>query len=565
MEEKDKLLAEIATAAAEYKAAAAVEPLPYQGYEDYLQNGNRIAFEDHYFARRRQLAVLALAAHFLADEESLTLLEQVLWEVCNEYTWALPAHLPIKDGVFAPESATCLDLFAAETGGTLAEIYELLGSRLSPFLVSRLLAELNQRILDSFEGQAWGWEELTNNWSSVIAGNIGLTALAVLPAGAPRQKHLVARLDKGMQSYLRGFEADGACEEGVGYWGYGFGYFVYYGAKLAKVLGDRRYLDLPKVKAIASFPYYAMIRPGSYLPFSDASATDLPSGLVSWCREELQVPIPTMTGISSLEFDPCYRFAQLLRNLQWTTSAITAVHLENSQKLFANRQWLTMRNPQHQCFFAAKGGSNEESHNHLDVGHFIFGTTDELFLTDLGAGEYTRDYFNGDLRYTFFVNDSRSHHLPVINGQSQQAGKVAAQIVDYKELVFGEKADFELDLTKTYPEASGVSKLQRRWQVDLALGKVVLTDNFTFTHQENLVQERFVTQFLPQLLGEEVKLVSETTGAVCQLECPGVALSFEAVHYPDHQGVEQVAYVIKADYLVGQEAQLVTEIKVLRS
>ena len=154
--------------------------------------------------------------------------------------------------------------------------------------------------------------------------------------------------------------------------------------------------------------------------------------------------------------------------------------------------------------------------------------------------------------------------LPVINGQSQQAGKVAAQIVDYKELVFGEKADFELDLTKTYPEASGVSKLQRRWQVDLALRKVVLTDNFTFTHQENLVQERFVTQLLPQLLGEEVKLVSETTGAVCKLECPRAALSFEAVHYPDHQGVEQVAYVIKADYLVGQEAQLVTEIKVLR-
>ncbi|MDY4307971.1 hypothetical protein SNF32_14980 [Enterococcus mundtii] len=44
--------------------------------------------------------------------------------------------------------------------------------------------------------------------------------------------------------------------------------------------------------------------------------------------------------------------------------------------------------------FAAKGGRNDESHNHIDIGHFVFGTREDLFLTDLGAGEYTKDYFD---------------------------------------------------------------------------------------------------------------------------------------------------------------------------
>lgn len=225
-----------------------------------------------------------------------------------------------------------------------------------------------------------------------------------------------------------------------------------------------------------------------------------------------------------------------------------------------DRQWLTMRNPNHHLYFAAKGGSNEESHNHLDVGHFIFGTTEELFLTDLGAGEYTRDYFDEALRYTFFVNDSRSHHLPIINGTKQAVGEVAAEIVAYEELVFGEKARFELDLTATYPKESGLEKFQRQWQVDLALGKVLLKDDFAFTRPDNQLQERFVTQLVPQLLEGAVILVSESTGAVCQLNFPGASLSVEEVHYPDHQGAEAVAYVIKADYQMGNKAVVLTEI-----
>ena len=54
-------------------------------------------------------------------------------------------------------------------------------------------------------------------------------------------------------------------------------------------------------------------------------------------------------------------------------------------------------------------GSNQESHNHLDVGHFVLGTTEELFLTDLGAGEYTKEYFDENTRYHYFPAAAISH------------------------------------------------------------------------------------------------------------------------------------------------------------
>lgn len=556
---KTDLVRETAQAAQAYLKAGHVEALPYEGYEAYLQQGNRIDFENHYFARRRQLAVLGLAMITDPKPELLKLLEQVIWEVCNEYTWALPAHLPLIEGRFAPESRTCLDLFAAETGATLAELFERLEDQFSPFLKERMLQELETRILTSYESRPWAWEQKENNWSSVIGGAVGLTVLSVVPKGSPRQLQLVKRLDTAMQSYLRGFGEDGACEEGVAYWSYGFGYFVYYADKLAKTLGDSRYIQLAKVKKIAAFPYYAMINEEEYVPFSDYSQSELPSCLVSWCHEVMEVPIPTLKGISSLDFDHCYRFAHLLRNLEWTTAAVKKAHEEKAVHYFDHAQWLTLRDPQQNFYFAAKGGTNVESHNHLDVGHFVVGTTAELFLTDLGAGEYTRDYFNERLRYDFFVNGSAGHGLPTINGTSQQPGPAGAKVVAF--VSEDEQLRFALDLTATYGKTPYLTEFQRTWQVSAAEKTVLLTDDFTFSATGNQVEERFITRIRPQIKGTEV-LLTQKSGATCRLALATEEIITEEIVYSDHEGRPATAYVIKASYHLAMKAALVVKITI---
>lgn len=172
-----------------------------------------------------------------------------------------------------------------------------------------------------------------------------------------RQLRMIKRLDTAMQSYLNSFGEDGACVEGVGYWAYGFGYFLYYAQLLAEVLQEDTYLKQPKTRKIAAFPYYTMISPGHYVPFSDYSAIELPSGLVSYCYEHLGVAVPQLSGVSPLDFDPCYRFAHSYRNLYWHNEAITRETNASFHHYFEQAQWFMAKDVQQDLFFAAKGGA----------------------------------------------------------------------------------------------------------------------------------------------------------------------------------------------------------------
>ncbi len=149
---------EILQAAQAYLDTGEIPYLPYQGYQEYLESGNRVAFESHYFARRRMLVVLGLAYEMERKAAIKVLLEQVVWEICNEYTWCLPAHLPIVDSQFSSQARHTVDLFAAETGQSLAELFMLVGGDLSPVITERVLYEIDQRLFLPFEEQTWEWE-----------------------------------------------------------------------------------------------------------------------------------------------------------------------------------------------------------------------------------------------------------------------------------------------------------------------------------------------------------------------------------------------------------------------
>ncbi|UJF15696.1 hypothetical protein LZ578_00340 [Jeotgalibaca sp. MA1X17-3] len=105
-----------------------VATIDLKGYQNYLLQGNRLTLEKQYFERRRQLSTLALSISISANQpEVIEFLEEVIWEVCNEYTWALPAHLKLNpvEQTFDSSSPRMIDLFAAETAQTLSEIMEL--------------------------------------------------------------------------------------------------------------------------------------------------------------------------------------------------------------------------------------------------------------------------------------------------------------------------------------------------------------------------------------------------------------------------------------------------------
>lgn len=535
------LVKELQENAKTYVNADLINPLDFTGYQLYLDTGNRLAFEKQYFSRRRELDALALSYYIEKDQKVKQLLEKVIWEVCNEYAWGLPAHMPITDKTLGSASPQWLDLFAAETGETLAEIQELIGDDLAPQINKRINQEIERRILQPFEAHDWDWQYKKNNWSAVIGGCVGITALIKLPAHSQRQKEILKRLKIAFDSYLSSFGDDGACVEGVSYWAYGFGYYIYFSEKLREVLNDNSLLDLPKVRLIAEFPYHTELAENQFVPFSDAAQSELPTGLLSFCHKYFKVKIPTFDQINPLDFDDCYRFAQLYRNLIWTTDSAHQSIVTEKIHYFKDVQWLIQTSEEHDFVFAAKGGRNDESHNHIDLGHFIFGDKTKLYLTDLGAGEYTKDYFTDSLRYQYLTTAATGHSIPVINGQLQVAGN--HQSIGRFDQNTG---IFSLDLTETYQTQARLQKFNRSFLSDSNNRSVKITDTFKFSKKENQITESFITKVKPQISNQQVILGTNSKG--CLLEFETSRLTVKNLTYSDHDGHPQKFYRIEAEY-----------------
>lgn len=146
---------------------------------------------------------------------------------------------------------------------------------------------------------------------------------------------------------------------------------------------------------------------------------------------------------------------------------------------------------------SAKGGHNEEPHNHNDLGSFIFYADGIAYLVDPGAGIYTKQYF-GEERYEQLHTGSHGHSVPIVDGEVQQVGKEAcAQIIHAR---LGEDTDeFALDLTAAY-SSRNLSKLHRFFRFEKQARSLQLTDTFEFEHQPGAVTERFVTFQKPELV-----------------------------------------------------------------
>lgn len=535
----DKLLQQIEQEGAKLVSEPGLPTLAFQAYQEFFQTGNRLLFEVRYFERRRQLATLALA-YLLKKEEGLKLaLENVIWEVCHEYSWSLPAHFEELDGHFVDESEITIDLFAAETGQTLAEIADLFSDSLAPAVISRIETEVKRRLFQPLLSRSWRWETMANNWSGVVAGSIGLAALAILPLASAEQKVIISRLDKSFKVYLGSFDEDGACVEGIGYWAYGFGYYLYFAEKYHELYKDDRYLKEQKLKAIASFPYKTMINERQFVPFSDATEVKLPTGLLSYCQQTFDVSVPPFDEANSLDFDHCYRWAHLYRNLIWTTKSHKTFK-KQSVNYFADAEWLVCRNAE--MVFAAKAGGNNESHNHNDVGHFIIGDQHELWLTDLGAGEYTKDYFKEETRYSFLTNRSLGHSVPLINGFEQRAGDYLAKEVEFKENQHG--LVVSLNLTDLYPEEAGVEVVTRQFDVAFDKNEVSVTDKIMFkSEKKQQVIQNFISSGEP--VSHKEQIVWQGSRAKLVLTDISGDKSCRKESYLNHQGKQEVAYLLQ--------------------
>lgn len=484
--------------------------LPFSLYQLFETQGSRLEFEQPYFQRRARIAILALAVLLDPTREYLPALENEIWEICLEYSWALPAHLPVglaetRNARVAP--AQTVDLFAAETAHQLAEILVWLKPRLNPWIEYRIRQEIERRVFHPlfYDPHHFWWESTMMNWAAVCGGAVGIAALA-LETDRERLAGMIGRVLTAMESFLEGFGEDGGCPEGINYWTYGFGYFVYFAEALRDCTrGKLDLLNSEKIKKIASFPNSVSLGKSSWVNYSDAPAKlQLETGLVSRLAERLGVEVPELEKIPLLKQTndhPRFRWVHLTRNLLWTKPDLLHRPTPPGTFYLPVIQWVVNRDyfGSTMVGFSAKGGHNDEPHNHNDLGHFLLFMGEESLLCDLGAALYTRDYFR-EKRYSYLQASSLGHSVPVINGQAQQAGaKNIAKVIQYEET--GNKLVFELDLTEAYPTSANLSRFTRKFewgrQPEANQAQLELNDNFVFSTESNAVDEVFISLFKP--------------------------------------------------------------------
>ncbi|MBM4028954.1 MAG: hypothetical protein FJ280_26690, partial [Planctomycetes bacterium] len=149
--------------------------LPATLFLEYARNGNRSRYEREHFARRNALTDLIVAECVEGEGRFLDDIANLVWAICEESFWGVSAHIGAqKAGSGLPDPAEFIvDLFAAETGESLAWTYYLLGERLdrvSPMLRKRIGHEIDRRILTPcLERDDFGWMGFkggrVNNWN----------------------------------------------------------------------------------------------------------------------------------------------------------------------------------------------------------------------------------------------------------------------------------------------------------------------------------------------------------------------------------------------------------------
>ena len=474
-----------AVAQAESLLAEPMPPMTDDLYLDYSRTGNRRRGEAVYFARRSRLQTLALAECGEGKGRFLPAIEEAIRSICAEKSWVMPAH----DGnlqTFQGRLIT-VDLGAAMLAWNLGAIHLYLRDRLSPDVRALIRSELERRIFAPYRAMVAGkqpqyWLTVRNNWNAVCLA--GVTGAALCAIEDRRERAWFALAAEHYSRYsLEGFGPDGYCDEGVGYWNYGFGHYVALAETIRRATGGALdLLDRPGVVMPAAYGSRVVIADGVCPAFADCAVDARPSsGLVDYLsRRYAGKGTERRRGLLS----------------GGLCDQVMALHPDNPPVIWPEKPWpkpdplrtwfehemvlISRPAPRSKCRLAVaiQGGHNAQNHNHNDVGVFMAVVGGKAVLADIGAEVYTARTF-GPQRYVSRALNSWGHAVPVVGGQLQRSGRDAAARVLATEFT-PERDTLRLDIRAAY-DLPALTRLERSYVFDRnAAGVFTVTDTFAF-------------------------------------------------------------------------------------
>lgn len=529
------------------------ETLLRSDYLRFVRDGNRSVYESIYFERRRRISCFSILTR-LFGEKYLDPLCDALWLVMDESTWVVPAHM--GDMFSSPEKREgFLDLFATETGALLAETYHILSDVLPTDVSERILTLVRKRVVEPYLENYYWWMDGHNNWSAVCTSQ---AALCILYVGTHEQfRRAEPHINRTMNIFLSSYGEDGCCLEGLSYWAYGFGTFLNYadavknytkshrgvspyearlspekaeGAHNASV-GVIDYFAREDVKRCCAFASNMRLSGDYAVAFSDGTVNyRYPRALFYIINKEYPglIEYPDKSLSSSSISAGSHNF---IRYLLWSDpDADYGTELKRGTVFYKSGQWF-IRNEE-KYSLAAKGGNNDEPHNHNDVGSFMITAPSGILLCDTGSGEYTRQYFEPGHRYSFLVNSSRGHSLPIINGYLQSENTPDARLLENTETTFA------VGIERSYKDPTLLSAVRR---FECLESEIRISDTLEFSDSPKSLTERFVSFEKPELFDGCVRICEN---AEMRFDPKKFDAFLSSEEYIDHAHRTQTLYFI---------------------
>ena len=539
---------------------APIPDTPDELYLEFSNNGNRSNYQSCYFRRKSNFVWLYVGECLEHKGRFIPKIVEYMDAFCAMKSWTLPAH----DGKLTCFNGTPhIDLSSAELSRELAFSLSWLGDAIPAATREKVYSEIDRRTFRPHLAYARGedkklrhwWFHGGNNWNSVCNSCVVRAALALVPDRRLRAE-FVLHAEGSVPYALAGYNSDGYCSEGMGYWNYGYGHHLMMGLSLRAATGGK--VDLfadPKTKTVMEYAYGFQIQSGKSPHFADGGGN--PSPVLLALGRQVWPDLVSTAALKSpvMGFDTAYFSLRAFG--QEPAPCPPTMDVLPLRTWFPDAQVLISRFDQGRrngllMGIAIKGGHNAELHNHNDVGSYTIMIDGCEMCGDPGGEVYTRRTFSKD-RYVSKVLNSYAHPVPVVGGCLQKGGRKAAAKIVKTDFTDAEDT-VAMDYTAAY-DVPALKSLVRTMTFNRARRTVTITDKVSFS-EPTAFEVPVVTyrdfEKSPDALRFKIKKASgRRTMSLDVTASAPVVYSIEEVENPGRQSPRRLAFSFENPVLEG--------------
>lgn len=486
--------------------------VPASTFLDFVRTGSRDVMQRPYGRRKSAFTALVMAELMEGKGRFIDQIINGIWVYCEQTYWGLSAHLTLqKVGAGLPDYADpTIDLGVGQIAANLAWTYHFFNKefdKVSPLINKRLTHEMYTKVITPFYTRNDFWwqgfrSSFVNNWNPWCNYN-ALNCIAIFEKDPIKKEEGIKKVLKSVDQFINYYHNDGGCEEGPGYWGHA-------GGKLFDVLhllhrisgGELDIFENQLIKNMGSYIAKAYIATPYYINFADASAKiHTRAGTIyrfgkytkqpelqqfgSFLAQKYKTKDKAVWGKIELALDNVFEAHEIADGEAYEPQ-YSHFWLKDTEIMGARDQQGSSKG----FYFAAKGGYNNESHNHNDAGSCIMYYDGEPILADAGVGTYTRKTFSAH-RYDIWTMQSQYHNLPQINGVDQKNGyEYKARNCTFRAT--NKYVRFSAELAGAYPKEAAVKSWVRSYQLNRKKS-FVITDSYQLEKAKEANKLFFIT------------------------------------------------------------------------